>query len=133
MSFALDPSFGGDGTVIATIDGFDAQINDVALQSDGKIVVVGTAQVERDDESTDYDLLLIRFNADGTLDTTFGDGGIVHDLVSIAQNGSPWMTPHQILVQPGRIITSMLVGTGPGNLMTLHATQNDQLFADTFD
>jgi hypothetical protein len=53
--------------------------------------------------------------------------------VPIAQNGFPWMSPEQILLRPGRIITSLLIGTGPGNLMSLRGSENDQLFADTFD
>jgi uncharacterized delta-60 repeat protein len=44
--------------------------NDVAVQSDGKIVAVGLAHVGEDD-----DFLIARFNENGSLDTTFsGDG-----------------------------------------------------------
>ena len=119
-TFGLDLGGAGDND-----DGLEA----IARQGDGKYLLAGYTYNAENREG----FALARLRRDFSLDPTFGDGGIVHDLVSIAQNGSPWMTPHQILVQPGRIITSMLVGTGPGNLMTLHATQNDQLFADTFD
>jgi uncharacterized delta-60 repeat protein len=60
----LDPSFDGDGKVITP----DGQINDVAVQEDGKIVVAGN-----DDET----LTLARYNPNGSLDTSFGSGGKV--------------------------------------------------------
>ena len=43
---------------------------DVAVQPDGKIVVVGTARLESSDHLT-----VLRFEADGTPDTTFGYNG----------------------------------------------------------
>ena len=45
----------------------------VAIQADGKIVVVGTTL----SSSTNFDFALARYNADGTHDLTFGTGGMV--------------------------------------------------------
>ncbi len=73
---ALDPSFSGDG--IATT-AFNPGISDrdfahsVAVQSDGKIVVVGSTQTE----SRQDDFAVARYNADGSLDTTFSEDGMV--------------------------------------------------------
>ncbi len=64
---SLDPTFGGDGTVKTWL-GPHAYGNDVAIQSDGKIVVAGSAR---------GGFALVRYNADGTLDPTFGGGGKV--------------------------------------------------------
>ncbi len=69
---ALDAAFNIDG--IATVDvstgGSSVDIAyDLALQDDGKIVVVGEA------ENTDVDFAVARFESDGDLDTTFGTGG----------------------------------------------------------
>jgi uncharacterized delta-60 repeat protein len=47
--------------------------NAIALQSDGKIVLAGTA--DRGASSTQADFALARFNSDGTLDSTFGTAG----------------------------------------------------------
>jgi uncharacterized delta-60 repeat protein len=44
---------------------------DVAIQPDGKIVVAGRTSVT----GNPYDVLVARFNVDGTPDTTFGPGG----------------------------------------------------------
>ena len=44
---------------------------DIALQHDGKIIVAGYMT-----NGTDNDLMVIRFNEDGTLDTEFGTNGV---------------------------------------------------------
>ena len=63
---SLDTTFSGDGKQTTDFGGFD-EANAVAIQGDGKIVAVG---------STDFsDFALARYNANGSLDTTFsGDG-----------------------------------------------------------
>lgn len=76
---SLDASFDGDGK--ATIDlstinatGYWEAASNVVLQADGKIVIVGTVRLSL----TDSDFAVVRLNADGSLDTTFGGGdGIV--------------------------------------------------------
>ena len=66
----LDVSFGG-GDGIATLDvGGNELARDVAVQSDGKIVVLGSTDIGADD-----DLVVARFNSDGTLDTSFDSDG----------------------------------------------------------
>lgn len=71
----LDNTFGSGGKVTTTIGGED-QAYQVALQSDGKIIVVGTSSL-----GADYGYSLVRYNSDGTLDTSFdGDGKIILDL-----------------------------------------------------
>ncbi|MFF9913331.1 calcium-binding protein [Streptomyces sp. NPDC013457] len=67
----LDPGFGGDGTVLTAAGGEESG-NDVLVQGDGKIVVVGT---DAPDSVGNY--ALVRHLADGSLDSTFGDGGKV--------------------------------------------------------
>ena len=69
---SLDPTFGTDGIVSFSFSFTDA-LNDIALQSDGKIVAGGSTQVTGQDQ----DFALARFNPDGTLDTSFGVGGRV--------------------------------------------------------
>ncbi|MBA3649944.1 MAG: hypothetical protein H0W66_00315 [Chthoniobacterales bacterium] len=72
---SLDSSFGefGDGRVRTAVSGGGAaQINGIALQSDGKIVVAGRAG---DQAAHTLDFAILRYNADGTLDTSFGTGG----------------------------------------------------------
>jgi uncharacterized delta-60 repeat protein len=68
---SLDPTFGSGGKVTTSI-GSDDYGEDLALQSDGKIVVAGTSFT-----GSDYDFALVRYNANGTLDTTFNGTGKV--------------------------------------------------------
>jgi uncharacterized delta-60 repeat protein len=98
---SLDTSFSGDGkqrTDFAGDSGFD-QAMGVALQSNGKIVVVGSG-------GPNADFAVARYNPNGSLDTTFsGDGKQTADFGAFDKaNG--------VKIQPdGRII---LVGRGGG-------------------
>jgi uncharacterized delta-60 repeat protein len=67
--------------------------NDVALQSDGKIVVVGrTTEISSEDNS---DFLLLRLTAEGELDPMFGEGGFV--ATNFSGNAD---FAHAVLIQP---------------------------------
>jgi uncharacterized delta-60 repeat protein len=70
----LDGGFGGgSGTVTTTVNGVTDRAEGLALQADGKILVVGSSLV-----GATRDVVLLRYHADGTLDTSFGGGdGIV--------------------------------------------------------
>jgi len=71
---SLDTSFGDDGIVTTDVNGFDDRFRDMALQSDGKIVVVGQ-QTEADGTTTRF--TVSRFHPDGTPDAAFGTDGVV--------------------------------------------------------
>lgn len=68
----LDTTFGTAGKVTTAIGPASGLGRDLAIQADGKIVVVGRAN-----NGTDDDFAVARYNSNGTLDTTFGTGGIV--------------------------------------------------------
>jgi uncharacterized delta-60 repeat protein len=70
----LDTTFDTDGKTTASI-GVNDYARDVAIQPDGKIVLVGYTAV--DFSLNNLDVSLTRFNADGSLDTSFGTGGTV--------------------------------------------------------
>ncbi len=63
----LDASFSADGKVLTDL-GTNAVVNDAVLQTDGKLVVAG---------ANGSDFALVRYNVNGTLDTSFGGSGIV--------------------------------------------------------
>ncbi|HEX9301441.1 MAG TPA: hypothetical protein VF959_03740 [Casimicrobiaceae bacterium] len=69
-----DPAFGVGGTV-AGILGSGLAGPGVALQSNGKIVIAGTASGNATTPQIGF--ALWRFNPDGTLDSGFGNGGSV--------------------------------------------------------
>jgi uncharacterized delta-60 repeat protein len=69
---ALDATFGGDGKV-TTPFGRDAVARGVAIQDDGKIVVVGRVLTASGEERFG----VIRYNPNGDLDASFGEDGKV--------------------------------------------------------
>ncbi len=68
----LDTTFGGDGIVITDFGG-DALGYSVAVDSNGKIVVAGGANIDQSITPV-LDFALARYNEDGSLDTSFGGG-----------------------------------------------------------
>jgi len=70
---SLDTSFGTDGIVTYDHDEKTNEANSLALQSDGTILCGGYTRTE----AGDRDLLVVRFLTDGSLDTSYGTGGVV--------------------------------------------------------
>lgn len=93
-----DPTFGLNGVVISSTSvGYDSGYS-IAVQPDGKILVSGESQ--NGTVEGDYNILLLRYNPDGSLDTGFGSGGIVIRPVS-----TYWDLSGSVLVQPdGKIV-----------------------------
>ena len=65
---SLDTSFDTDGKVITDFNGLVDGASGVVVQADGKILVAGTTWVP----GNNSDFGLVRYNVDGSLDTTFG-------------------------------------------------------------
>jgi uncharacterized delta-60 repeat protein len=109
---ALDPTFGNGGKVTTDV-AFD-YTRDVAIQSDGKIVVAG--HIHRLDPSgaNSSNVGLVRYTSTGQLDPTFGVGGVVEtDFGSINEQGVALaMQPDGKILVAGQIDTSWTTGTG---------------------
>jgi len=76
----LDGSFGNGGSLTTSFGGTFAAASSIMLQPDGKIVVAGTADFNPRVPGSGLDFALARYNANGTLDASFGDAGkIVFD------------------------------------------------------
>jgi uncharacterized delta-60 repeat protein len=69
---SLDTTFGIGGKVTTAIGTSYDHARSIAIQSDGKIVAAGLTSNGIDD-----DFALVRYNIDGSLDTSFGIGGKV--------------------------------------------------------
>jgi uncharacterized delta-60 repeat protein len=99
---SLDATFHGDGRVTTPISlvNFDAATS-VAVQGDGRIVALGFSG---------FDAAIVRYNADGTLDATFGAAGtgvVTTDYGGASDRGTG------LVIQPdGRLVT---VGRTSGN------------------
>ncbi len=93
---SLDASFSEDGKVLTDFYGDDFG-RAVAIQSDGKIVVAGISW------TMDGNFTAGRYNADGTLDTTFGDGGKVTTDINSSSTDYPYALAIQ---QDGKILVA---------------------------
>src|SRR6266513_498901 len=89
----LDPSFGSGGKVITDFNNSTDYLNRIALQPDGKIVAIG-------DTHPSHKGALARYNPDGTLDPTFGNGGKVITVANVRESAAG------LLILPdGKIMT----------------------------
>jgi uncharacterized delta-60 repeat protein len=91
----LDSTFGTAGVVTTDVGGALDSTHGVALQSDGKLVVAGGAGSR---------FALLRYDAAGALDPTFGAGGRVIDAV-------PWIALSVAIDDSGRILTTGEAGS----------------------
>src|SRR5260370_24420533 len=78
----VDPAFGTAGKLVTDFSGpIPASADAAVIQPDGKIVVAGTGTSHGPSfppTPNNRDLLLARYNSDGTLDTGFGNSGQVN-------------------------------------------------------
>lgn len=104
---APDPSFGGDGYTDPLVlpwtgINLEAEAEAVAVQPDGKVVVVGYSE-EGIRDPTAFAPLLARYSADGSLDPTLAAGGIV----GARPHGTGGTRYHDVAVEPdGRILAA---------------------------
>ncbi len=109
---SLDPTFDGDGIVSTAFAGtIGATLTDrclaIAVQPDGRIIAAGASA-----QNGPNNVALVRYLADGALDTTFGSGGRV--VVDANASGSADNEARAIVLQPdGRIVIAGRA-SGPG-------------------
>lgn len=73
---SVDTSFNGNGrSIFPDFAGFDEIQVGLAVQSDGKVVLTGRATYDLAVEP--HRFAVVRFNANGSIDTDFGDSGAV--------------------------------------------------------
>ena len=96
----LDPLFGSGGMVMTDLGKSTDLAEAVAIQADGKLVVVGTTY--KNNDFSDEDFVVTRYNTDGTLDITFGNKGKVRtDFPGLAA------VPSSVVIQPdGKIVVA---------------------------
>lgn len=118
---ALDRSFGAGGyvTYAGAGDGTDIGFG-AAVQGDGKIVVVGEAL-----HQGSQDALLIRYHKDGTLDSSFGTGGV------FAYNGGAGKADKgfaaAIAQDGGIVLTGSSIAAAKEDVLVLKVTSDGKL------
>jgi uncharacterized delta-60 repeat protein len=99
----LDPSFGAGSGMVTTSIGTSSAADAVVLQPDGKIVAAGAA-VQPD---TSQDFALARYQPSGSLDPTFGSGGVVQSPAGVARAVA--LQPDGKIVAAGTTFTQVRV------------------------
>jgi uncharacterized delta-60 repeat protein len=113
---SLDASFGNGGKVTSALSADRAEGYDIAVQPDGKIIVAGKWNI-----SFQTDFLLLRYNSNGTPDSSFGNGGVVTTAFS-----SDIDIVYSVLLQPdGKIIAGGVVGNPNGFVFGLARYNSD--------
>ncbi len=102
-SGTLDTGFGSGGKVTTPIGSGADYGRSMVLQPDGKIVVAGYAA-----NGVDDDFALVRYQADGALDATFGSGGKVTTAMGSGEDRAIAV----VLQADGRIVLAGFSGVG---------------------
>lgn len=113
-----DTSLGGTGVVITDLQGSDDEAQDLTIQSDNKMVAVGSST---DTGSLiDNEFALVRYDPDGTLDSSFGKNGIVVTMIGTLADVALAVT----LQADGRIVAAGVADAGPDTDITVARYRN---------
>lgn len=113
----LDTSFGDNGNVKTDINNLYDVFNAIEIQPDGKIVVVGHTSTA---STANKESIILRYNPDGSLDTSFGANGII-----IAAFSPEYDTLNAVAIQnDGKIVVAGYAGL---DFLIARYTANGQL------
>ncbi len=121
-----DSSFGNpNGYVSTDFSSGEEYGSDIAIQSDGKIVVVGYT------DDGDDKFAIARYNTNGTLDTTFNTTGkIVEDNSGVWSGYSNYLYPNKVVIQSdGKILVG---GSADGDGLLLVRYNTNGTLDNTF-
>lgn len=120
----LDMTFGTNGIVVEEMPPSHSNlITDMVIQNDGKIVVVGAIF----NNTTGLDLVVYRFNSDGTTDEDFGNNGQV---IWVGDGGAVSDVANAVVVlENGKI---MIAGSASFNFLVM-LLNPDGSFDNTFE
>jgi len=99
---SLDTSFGNNGIVTTSIGNIDNSLRSIAIQTDGKIVAAGNSY-----DGTNFNFSLVRYNTNGSIDTSFGIDGIVSTFI-----GNDALAFSVVIQTDGKIVAA---GSGIGS------------------
>jgi uncharacterized delta-60 repeat protein len=117
-----DPMFGDNGMVTTAFADGDDGAYASALQSDGKIVITGYSL-----KGSEYDGIVMRYQSNGSVDSTFGIDGIVR--VTVGGN----VFGEQIALRPdGRIVVAGRTAAGSNNNLLLMQFNHDGSIDNSF-
>jgi uncharacterized delta-60 repeat protein len=122
----LDPAFGVGGTAVTEFPSSYSGARAVAVQADGRVVAAGFTHT---DDSILQDVALVRYDASGVLDQSFGDGGRVR-----TDFGGRFDEGLAVAVQAdGRIVVAGSSSDGTGADMAVARYTRDGTLDVSFD
>ena len=122
----LDSTFGINGKVLTSIRTISDAAFSVGIQLDGKIVLAGLSYHYSNNE-LGPDFAVVRYNSDGSLDTTFGIGG---KTVIVAEKFS--LATHLIILDSNKILISGSTYNGSNWSFGLAQLKSDGSMDQTF-
>jgi uncharacterized delta-60 repeat protein len=120
-----DASFDTDGKVIYSGGSGDDRGNSITIDTSGKILVTGSIDVSL----VNRDMIVLRYNADGTPDTTFGTNGVV--LYSVG--GYPHSGNSIMVDSSGRILVAGQVKDASNDYLAVWRYHSNGAEDTTFD
>ena len=114
-----DTTFGNKGLIVRSIGEGDDVATSMALQPDGKIIVAGSST-----NGNYEDFALVRFNYNGTMDSTFGKNGMVISNISSGDDRIAAVT----LQRDGKIVAAGSANTDFGVARYLPNGEPDRSF-----
>lgn len=122
---SLDTTFGVGGKVFTSVNSLVEKSYGVVIQTDGKLVVAGYAT----SSITGKDFICVRYNTNGSLDNTFGTGGIV---TTDLQLGSDDIAYGLALQSDGKIVAAGYSDNGSNKDAALVRYNTDGTLDSTF-
>ena len=117
----IDSTFGDHGILIKELSPFP-NCASMAIQSDGKILLAGQMN------NTNQDLVMVRYHANGIIDSSFGIFGMTITDIGLTHNGANAIA----LLPDGKIVAGGYVGGFPVGDFNLLRYHNDGRLDSTF-
>jgi len=113
---SLDATFSGDGKLTGPTSGYERRVHATVVQPDNKVLVAGSTAT-----GTANDFFVARYNASGSLDTSFsGDG------VATVDFGGRYDVALDLLIQPdGKIVVGGYSAAGATATTPEHLVRGD--------
>ncbi len=120
---SLDNTFSGDGMLTTAVGSGHDEIQSIAIQPDGKIVVAGDVH-----NGSNYDYAVARYNDNGTLDNTFDTDGIQTTAIGLGDDIARAMT----IQADGKIVLSGYSDAGGTNDFSMARYDTNGILNNTF-
>ncbi|HYV94121.1 MAG TPA: T9SS type A sorting domain-containing protein, partial [Chitinophagales bacterium] len=121
---SLDNNFGTGGKVTTALGSFGEVAYSMVIQNDGKIILAGFSHTTNSNF-----FALARYNTDGSLDATFGSGGIVTTHVGLSDDQCYSVT----LQSDGKIVAAGYSHNGTDDDFAVVRYNTDGSLDNTFD